>query len=234
MKRRPTYCIIVAAGTGSRFGGNLPKQFCRLGGRPALMTTIERLRGCLQPEDHIAVVLSQDFTGLWEELCRLHGFRSPKVVTGGATRWQSVKNALKVMPFDAHYVMVHDGARPLVQTRVVDDLYRRLEKEGAEGVIPATKMTDSLRRLLPEGKSEAVNRSDYRGVQTPQLFHAGTLCLAYDQPYSEAFTDDASVVEAFTGEPVSLVEGAVETLKITHPADLVLVDFYLRKENEAS
>ena len=225
---RPTYCVIVAAGSGSRFGSDLPKQFCPLGGRPVLMTTIERAAACLPPGSEIVVVLSEGGVGLWEELCREHRFVSPRTVIGGATRWESVRNAIDSMPQGMQLIMVTDGARPLIEPDVVARLYQAVEGDSI-GAVPAIDLSDSIRQRLESGETEAADRSRFCAVQTPQLFPAAMLREAYALPYSPLFTDDASVEEAFTGRRVSVVAGSPRTLKITHPADIAVAEFYLRQ-----
>ena len=220
--------IIVAAGTGSRFGGNLPKQFCLLEGRPLLMTTIERLRRATA-EAHILLVLSAEMRGLWAEMCSEYGFVSPEVVDGGATRWESVKNGLAAVPADAGYVSVHDGARPLVDSAMVCRVIEALVATDADGAIPVVQTNDSLRRVSGDGASQIVDRKGIVAVQTPQIFRAASLRRAYELPWSESFTDDASVVEAAGGR-IALAEGNPCNIKVTRPADLVLASALLKEE----
>lgn len=213
----------MAAGSGSRFGADRPKQFCDLGGRPVLMTTIERLRRC---GGDIVLVLSPDWTGKWSEMCSLHSFTSPRVVAGGATRWESVRRGLEAVSPDTEIITVHDGARPVVEP----DLVRRLVgavTSGADGAIPVTPMTDSLRRVNSDGSSCAVDRAPLRAVQTPQVFAADRLRRAYTLPYRPDFTDDASVVEAAGFTRLALVEGSPRNIKITRPGDIEIASLYL-------
>lgn len=225
--------IIVAAGSGSRFGHDLPKQFHLLGGRPVLMTTIDRVRRAV-PYSSILLVLSREHEELWRTLCCEHSFESPEIVYGGATRWESVRNALQAITDGADHdiVMVHDGARPLLHGSVVRALEWEI-KSGADGAIPAIAVTDSLRVLTPEGGSESVARADYRAVQTPQAFPLSLLRQAYDRPYSPLMTDDASVAEAAGFRHIRLVEGSPDTLKITRPADLAAAEYILSHSSEA-
>lgn len=217
----------MAAGSGSRFGADRPKQFCDLGGRPVLMTTIERLRRC---GGDIVLVLSPDWTGKWSEMCSLHSFTSPRVVAGGATRWESVRRGLEAVSPDTEIITVHDGARPVVEP----DLVRRLVgavTSGADGAIPVTPMTDSLRRVNSDGSSCAVDRAPLRAVQTPQVFPADRLRRAYTLPYRPDFTDDASVVEAAGFTRLALVEGSPRNIKITRPGDIEIAALYLAATN---
>lgn len=218
--------IVVAAGSGSRYGGKLPKQFCDLGGRPLLMTTLERLHECT-PDWRLIVVLSAEMTGDWKDMCREHGFTlAHDIVTGGATRAHSVKNAIdSVDAASAGYISVHDAARPVVTRGLISALIDGLD--GADGVIPACKVTDSIRRVSPDGSSVAVDRSVLRSVQTPQIFHAAKLIEAYRQELHAGFTDDASLMEAagFTG--LRLVDGDPHNIKVTNPGDMAIAELYL-------
>lgn len=219
------YVIVVAAGCGSRFGSALPKQFCDLGGRPVLMHTIDRLRQAL-PEAGFIVVLNKGFIGFWEKSCEAHSFVSPRIVTGGETRWRSVKNALdEAVPDDAGVVLVHDGARPVVDRRMVHRIVGAMSS--CAGAVPVVPVNDSLRRLCDGGDSVAVDRNCLMAVQTPQAFDASILKEAYRQPYSVSFTDDASVVEAAGYSPIALVDGDPCNIKITNPRDLDVAAIYL-------
>lgn len=211
--------IVVAAGSGSRYGSSLPKQFCLLAGRPVLMHTLDAFRlAC--PDARLIVVLSDSMTAFWQDLCRQYGFRSPEVVLGGATRWESVKNAVEKCEAPG-LTLVHDGARPLVDKETVERVILAARKDGA--AIPAVSVSDSLRRVGEDGESEAVDRSMFRAVQTPQAFDTGLLKKSYGQPYAATFTDDASVVEA-CGHEITLVEGSPRNIKITNPGDIAVAE----------
>ncbi len=219
------YAIIVAAGSGSRFGAQLPKQFCRMKGRPVVMTSIERVREAV-PGVELRLVLSEAFIDQWAEWCREYGFASPVVVGGGSTRWESVRNAIESIPVDADrraIVMVHDAARPLLTPEVATGLIAALE-QGYDGAVPCVPVVDSIRRVFPDGRSEAVDRSEYRAVQTPQAFRLEDLREAYLRPFEPAMTDDASVMEAAGRSDIALVDGADCLMKITRPGDLDIVE----------
>lgn len=217
------YHIVVAAGTGSRYGGPLPKQFCPLWGRPVLMTTLERLADAA-PDAEIVVVLSPEMTGFWADMCREHGFTLPhRVAHGGATRAGSVRNALALVdPATVGWVSVHDAARPMVSRALFGRLLDALP--GADGVIPAVAVTDSLRVVCADGTSHAVDRSAYRAVQTPQLFDGRKLLVANRQELRPEFTDDASVMEAAGYCNLRLAEGDVANIKITHSGDIERIE----------
>lgn len=219
------YNIIVAAGSGSRFGASLPKQYCLLDGKPILMHTIDNMRKAL-PDSQIILVLNKDFVDYWVDLCKEYSFESPMVVVGGETRWQSVKNAINVIPSEAKIVSVHDGARPFVNKAMVERLISALKI--ASGAIPVVAVTDSL-RCIDGDSSIPVDRSLYRAVQTPQMFCAAKLLEAYSLPFDETFTDDASVMAAL-GYDVTLVDGDTYNIKITHPLDIDIANIYLRRK----
>lgn len=219
------YAIIVAAGSGSRFGGDTPKQFCMLGDMPVLMHTVKRIGRAL-PQAKLAIVLNDSYVGLWEKMCERYGFVSPLVVSGGATRWESVKRALESLNPDAESIVyIHDGVRPVVPSAMMKNIAKAIAISDA--VIPAIPVTDSLRRINADGSSEAEDRSALVAVQTPQAFRAGKLMAAYRLPFSDNFTDDASVYEAAGyGSPV-LVEGSPLNIKITHPRDIEVAALYI-------
>ncbi len=218
--------IVVAAGSGSRFCSELPKQFHLLGGRPVVMEAIDRLRRYGRG-GRVVVVLSSDFMERWVEMCREYGFDSPPTVAGGATRFESVRNAIEAFGSEARIITAHDGARPCVSAEVVAGVLDAVEG-GAEAAIPAVAVTDSLRYVDADGRNEAVDRSQFRAVQTPQGFRGATLREAYAAGYRPEFTDDASVAEA-CGAHVVLTPGSPYNIKITHPADLAVAELFLKE-----
>ena len=190
------YIIVVAGGKGMRMGGEMPKQFQLLGDRPVVMVTLERLY-MMAPGVELVMALPAEHFGLWNELCGKYGFEVPvTLVKGGATRFHSVQNALAVIEdSDEAVVGVHDGVRPFVSRRVVEDCFREAWIHGA--AIPMIDLQDSLRHIVGvNGVTEVVPRDRYRLVQTPQVFRLPLLRKAYGQRFIESFTDDASVVEA--------------------------------------
>ncbi len=210
--------IIVAGGKGLRMGGDIPKQFLPIGGRPVLMRTLERFRE-YSAQLLIVLVLPKDQQDYWKELCREYDFAVDYLLAdGGETRFHSVKNGLSLIPDDdAGVVGVHDGVRPFPAVDVIAACYEKARQTGA--ALPVTPVVETLRHI--SGKN--VLRSDYMLVQTPQTFDIQLLKAAYHQPYTDAFTDDASVVEAF-GHTVSTVEGNRENIKITTPFDLKIAE----------
>ncbi len=212
--------IIVASGKGLRMGGDIPKQFLPVGGRPILMQTIDRFHE-YDPAMQIIVVLHHDWTDYWRELCIQYGFTLPVTVAeGGKERFHSVRNGLALVDDSRTLVGVHDGVRPYVSTEVIARCYDTAAVKGA--AIPVIDVYETLRELTPEG-SRTVPRSQYKLVQTPQVFQTALLRQAYNQRYNNGFTDDASVVESI-GHGIALVEGNRENIKITTRADLKTVN----------
>lgn len=207
--------IIVAGGKGLRMGGDLPKQFIPLAGKPVLMHTIEAFY-TFDKGMNIVLVLPISHHDYWKNLCAEYKFEVSHIVaTGGETRFHSVKNGLAMV--ESGLVGVHDGVRPFVS----GDLIKRCFETAKEfkAVVPAINSTDSLREMINEEKSRIIDRSRIRLVQTPQVFCADILKAAYEVEFKDYFTDDASVVEEL-GIDVHLVEGEVSNIKITTPFDL--------------
>ena len=224
-----TLAIIVAGGSGTRFGAQLPKQFLELKGRPILMRTIEAFGHCGDCSFDIVVTLPADQMYLWQQLCHKYGFDLPhRVVPGGETRWHSVKNALdSILDInDVDIIAVHDGVRPLITAELIGRTIETARCDGA--AIPVVTLNDSVRQVKGE-ISHALDRSTLRAVQTPQAFDARLLHDAYSLPYQPTFTDDASVVEC-AGHMVTLVEGDPHNLKITRPMDLALAEYLLNQD----
>ena len=216
------YVIIVAGGKGLRMGGDLPKQFLPLRGKPVLMHTIERFRK-YSPEIGIIVVLPREQQDYWRELCREHHFCvEHRVVDGGATRFHSSKNGLAAVPDTAHGVVaIHDGVRPFVSVEVIARAFEAARRDGA--ALPVLPVVDTLRYVASADGGHNVQRADYRIVQTPQAFDIQLVKRAFLADYSDAFTDDASVVEAM-GHSVTMVDGNRENIKLTTPYDLKIAE----------
>ena len=216
------YAIIVAGGKGLRMGGEIPKQFLPIGGKPVLMRTIEVFRQAY-PDIQIILVLPVSQQDYWQQLCQEYNFAVPvRIADGGETRFHSVSNGLKLIPDDTDgLVGVHDGVRPFVAVETIRRCYDEAMEKGV--VVPVISVVETVRQLRKDGTSVTVPRDEYKLVQTPQTFRISLLKEAYRQPYTSFFTDDASVVEAM-GKPVYLVEGNRENIKITTPADIRFVN----------
>jgi 2-C-methyl-D-erythritol 4-phosphate cytidylyltransferase len=219
---RKKHVIIVAGGKGLRMGGEIPKQFLPIGGKPVLMRTIEAFYA-YDASIHVILVLPVSQQSYWKELCSVYAFDLPHdIANGGETRFHSVKNGLALVEGEGT-VGVHDGVRPFVSQEVIARCYSEAESKNA--VIPVIDVVETVRRLNGED-SVTVPRDQYKLVQTPQVFDVALLQKAYNQEFTDMFTDDASVVEAL-GERVHLVEGNRENIKLTTPFDLKLAEMLI-------
>ena len=154
----------------------------------------------------------------WKKLCAEHDYKTAhKIVVGGKTRFDSVKNGLAACPDDG-IVGIHDGVRPLISDDLINLCYEETQPHGS--ALPVTPVSQSL-RLRTESGSKAISREGVLAVQTPQCFTNELIQKAYLQPYSDHFTDDASVIEQL-GHQIHLVKGNDENIKITTPMDLKL------------
>lgn len=220
------YALIVAGGSGSRMNADVPKQFLLLNEKPVLMHTIERFHE-FDNAMEIIVVLPETQFSLWENLCHEYKFSiRHQLVAGGSVRFESVKNGLSKIQGDG-IVAIHDGVRPLVSFETIDHCFEVARLKG--NAIPVMPVIESLRMIDGEN-SKAVDRSSFVTIQTPQVFSVSEIKTAYNQPFSEVFTDDASVLEA-AGSAINLVEGNIENIKITHPADLIFADMLIKNKN---
>ena len=214
------HIIIVAGGKGLRMGGDIPKQFLPVCGKPVLMRTLEAFH-VYDASIHLILVLPVSQQAYWKQLCEEYQFNlAHEIADGGETRFHSVKNGLALVKEDG-LVGVHDGVRPFVSQEVIARCYD--EALSLKAVIPVVGVVETVRHLTDEG-SETVPRDQYKLVQTPQVFDVALLRRAYEQTYTDMFTDDASVVEAL-GEKVYLVEGNRENIKLTTPFDLKLAEW---------
>lgn len=216
--------VIVAGGSGSRMKSALPKQFLMLGGLPVVARTINTFSEAL-PGAEIIVVLPEQHIALWENLRARFDVARHVVVVGGKERFHSVLNGINALSDEVEYIAVHDGVRAMATKKLIIRAMLAAEEHGA--VIPVVDVVDSYRRV--DGvESYIVPRSELRIVQTPQVFRAQVLRDAYNQPFSPAFTDDASVVEAAGGRIV-LVDGERTNIKLTTPEDMAYAEWILQE-----
>ena len=237
---KPRYVIILAGGSGRRMGGKIAKQFLELENKPILLRTIELFRS-LPFETEILLVLPTEYKAYWKRYCLEHDlwFRHT-IVTGGITRFHSVRNALEHVP-DGAVAAVHDGVRPFVPAALLERLLGSGEGkpawgEDAAGIIPVMPAVESMREIRrgDDGRireTVPVDRDRYLFVQTPQVFDSTRLKEAYRQAYVPEFTDDASVVES-CGYKVATCEGSRFNIKITTPEDLDMARFILSLDKD--
>lgn len=218
------YLVVTAGGMGLRMGADRPKQFLSLDDVPVLRATIERFREAL-PEARIVTVLPKDWLGWWRDYCLGKNFTVPQtLVSGGITRFHSVRNALARVP-DGVVVAIHDGVRPFISAAKIREMAGLME-DSRRALVPVLPSTDTLRALEegPDGlqviEGQHVDRTKIWRVQTPQLFLSEDLKAAYRQAYDPAYTDDASVAAAY-GIPLTFCQGERFNLKLTTPEDLL-------------
>lgn len=217
------HVVIVAGGQGTRMKSNTPKQFMQLAGKPVVFYSIERFFA-FDPTINIVLVLPESHVQLWKELCTSHNFTIPHTIAlGGPTRFHSVKSGLHAISGTDGIVGIHDGARPLINPILIQEAYTLAEKHG--NAIPAVAPAETVRETNG-ASSKQLNRENLRLIQTPQCFKLSTLKRAYEAPYNEVFTDDASVAEDM-GERIHLMEGDRANIKITTPADLTIAEALL-------
>ncbi|HAQ19191.1 MAG TPA: 2-C-methyl-D-erythritol 4-phosphate cytidylyltransferase [Prolixibacteraceae bacterium] len=218
------FALIVAGGSGNRMGTEIPKQFLELCGKPVLMHTIHVFYD-FDPECELILVLPESQKEYWDRLCLKHKFNlAHRIATGGETRYDSVKNGLKLIDGEG-IVFIHDGVRPLVSLETLKRCFETASNAG--NAIPVLPVNESLRKQEGD-KNSTVDRSLYFGVQTPQTFQSDQILKAFEQDFDPAFTDDASVAEK-AGFTIHMIEGNQENIKITTPSDLVIAEAFLRK-----
>ena len=246
------YAIIVAGGSGTRMQAEIPKQFLLLAKKPILMHTIQQFEKYsvenISKENNpnekleIILVLPQEQISFWEELCKKHGFDTPHtIIAGGKSRYQSVKNGLNSIKIEENsnennqnhenlsaIVAIHDGVRPLVSVEIIAESFEMAKNKG--NAVVCVPLKDSIRLVnTVNNTSQAVNRADFRLIQTPQTFQISQIKKAYLLPETPELTDDSSVVEK-AGFQVHLLEGNYQNIKITTPEDLIFAETLLKCE----
>ena len=223
------FAVIVAGGSGSRMGAMKPKQFLSLLQKPILAHTLERFYKTSK-DISLIVVLPDSGLHIWETYTDESDFNVPHEVTiGGKTRTESVRKGLMLVPFHA-LVAIHDAVRPLVSESIILKSYEVAAKTGA--AIAAVPMKDSLRQRKGDSFL-AVNREDFLMIQTPQTFQSTLIKNAYDSLVLPEVSDDATVAE-LAGNPITLMEGSYDNIKITTPIDLVVAESILSFQERSS
>jgi 2-C-methyl-D-erythritol 4-phosphate cytidylyltransferase len=213
------YAVIVAGGSGLRMGTTIPKQFLPLRGKPVLWHTLTAFLNSFT-DMQIVLVLPEEHTDTGLDIIR--STYDPDriwVTTGGETRFHSVKNGLDHIRKQA-VVFVHDGVRCLVTPELIRSCYHAAIENG--NAVPAISAVDTIRIETVNG-NETIDRARVRIIQTPQTFYSDLIKAAFEQDYSEAFTDEAGVVERL-GVKINLIEGEATNIKITRPVDLVIAE----------
>lgn len=218
--------IIVAAGSGTRFNSEKPKQFIELLGKPLIFHTLERFQQAATIDSAI-LVLAEDRITEFETLAssfQLH--KITKVVAGGATRAESVFNGLNAIDDSAEIVAIHDGARPLVTPAEIDAVVERAAQTGAACLV--APVNDTIKTIQGNEIGTTLDRSKLRRALTPQAFKTAVLRRAFeDAVLDETVTDECYLVEKL-GHPIACVEGSSANIKVTHLEDLLAAEVILR------
>jgi 2-C-methyl-D-erythritol 4-phosphate cytidylyltransferase len=218
--------IITAGGIGKRMGGDLPKQFIPLSGKPILLRTLECF-AAFDPNFELILTLPSEWHAYWKACLKTFDCTiSHTLVSGGEERFHSIKNALDKC--SGELILVHDGVRPFVAKETIQACLNVLEV--SEAVIPVLAIKESLRQRHGTS-SKAVDRSNYLLVQTPQCFRATLLRKGYNQEYHSGITDDATLVESL-GIDIQLIEGNEDNIKITTQNDMIIAEAILAKQNK--
>ena len=216
------FAIIVAGGSGLRMGKEIPKQFLLLDGKPIVIHTINKF---ISEVDEIILVLPESQIAYWEELCIKYNFKhNIKITKGGQTRFQSVKNGLELI-HEEGIVAIHDAVRPFITEETIKESIKTALIQGS--AIVSISLNDSIREDI-NGLNRALDRRQYKLIQTPQSFQVNLIKKAYEQEEKSTFTDDASVAENI-GIKIHLIEGSVRNIKLTTPIDLIIGEAILRE-----
>lgn len=227
--------VIVAGGSGKRMGASVPKQFLMLAEKPILFHTVSRF---LAHEDGllIALVLPEAHFRFWEENAGSYLSKKEEgrilLCPGGKTRTQSVQAGLLKLSQSFEelkevYVAIHDGVRPFIKQEIIGNSFELAADKG--GAVVCVPVKSSMREAISPGKSQAVDRSRFYHVQTPQTFPLEKILKAFDSRPHDDFTDDASLFDAY-GESVAICQGSYDNIKITTPEDLALAESILKGE----
>lgn len=224
------YVIIVAGGSGTRFGAPMPKQYVELCGVPIIIRTLQQAQ-CVVPNHNIITVIPESDFGMFSTMCSLYGVALPHLAPAGESRFHSVKSGLKLLESIASkngLVAVHDGVRPFASAALYSRGFHTALQYGS--AVPCIPMIDSVRKITGS-ETIALKRNNLRCVQTPQIFQLSLLADAYNVESSSEFTDDASVVEA-AGSKIAIFDGDIRNIKITNPIDRVVAEYYLSHPQE--
>lgn len=230
-----TAAVVPAAGRGERLGPGAPKALRNLAGQPLLVHAVRALADARSIDVVVVAAPEGEQTAVRLLLGPVVADTELAVVTGGLTRQESVALALKALPDDVDVVLVHDAARPLVPSEIVDAVALAV-RDGADAVVPGVQVTDTIKQVDPAGRVErTVDRSTLRAAQTPQGFARIVLEAAHRVAAENGVvdvTDDAGLVEQ-AGIQVLVIPGSEDGFKVTRPRDLVLAQAVLARRRSA-
>jgi 2-C-methyl-D-erythritol 4-phosphate cytidylyltransferase len=221
--------IIVSAGKGRRFAGEKKKQFFLLAGKPILCHTLDQFETCPSIDFIQLVVGRDDMDYTLKEIVEAHGYRKiSKIVPGGKVRQESVRNGIETLPDEVDIVVIHDGVRPFVTHRMIEESIQTARRFKA--AVVAMPVKETIKMARPDRTIlKTLDRESLWQIQTPQTFQADVIRRAYRRAAEEGFigTDDASLVERI-GIKVYILSGSYDNIKITTPEDLMLASLLLQ------
>lgn len=221
--RPKVYAIVPAAGSGTRIGGRVKKQFLPLVGKPIIIHTLQAFEHCPEVDELIVAVPETDIVEIEELLSRYRIHKVSKAIVGGQKRQDSVHNALnRITAKDSDIILVHDAVRPFIEARKIIQVIKAAKEFDA--AVVAVQPKDTIRRSAGGGFfDQTVDRTALWLVQTPQAFKAKLLVRAFEKAYKDKFysTDEAALVERL-GVKARIVEGSYDNIKITTQEDLEL------------
>jgi 2-C-methyl-D-erythritol 4-phosphate cytidylyltransferase len=229
-----TCALIVAGGSASRFGGDIPKQYVEVCGRPLLSWTVSRFEAAKSIDQIVIVAAEEYLLYVSERVVDPFGFaKVSKIVIGGETRQESVLKGLNALPLSTSFVAIHDGARPLVSPTDIDHVVEIAKKERA--AILAAASTDTIKHVADGFIIDTKDRRTLYRAQTPQVFQFDLILSAHKELAESEnvndVTDDASLIER-KGFKVRIVQPTAPNLKVTEKSDLILAKALLEREAE--
>ncbi len=221
--------IIVAAGSGTRFNSERPKQFLDLLGKPVIIHTIERFEACPEVSTIVLVLAEEEVTAFTESVKKYNFSKLAQIVAGGGSRTASVLNGFRAVDPTTEVVAVHDGARPLVTSSEIGVTIRRAAEDGAACLVAA--VTDTIKEVVGDQIVGTVDRRVLRRALTPQAFRYAILHEAFENADNLATaTDECFLVEEL-GHEIATIPGSARNIKITHAEDLILAEAILTSLN---
>jgi 2-C-methyl-D-erythritol 4-phosphate cytidylyltransferase len=220
--------IIVAAGSGTRFGDVKPKQFLEVGGKPILIHTLEKFEHCPLISEIVLVIAADQLTNYRQAATKYHLRKVSKIIFGGKTRAESVYKGFSVIDSaTAEIIAVHDGARPFVSCQEITATIEKAQQTGAACLV--APVTDTIKEVSDGKIVGTIERTKLRRALTPQAFHYEILRNAFfGADLSESATDECFLVEQL-GFKISVVEGSVRNIKITTREDMAVAENFLKE-----
>lgn len=240
MKEIKTTAIVLAAGQGKRMQSNVHKQYLLIKGKPVLYYSLKAFEDSVI-DDIVLVVGEGEEEFCKKEIVEKYGFcKIRAVICGGKERYHSVACGLRAINWDCDYVFIHDGARPFVDSEIIQRAFD--EVETSKACVVGMPVKDTIKISDQNGYvADTPARSLVWQIQTPQVFDKELISCAYQKLLDSeeklasngvAVTDDAMVVEYFMSAPVKLVQGSYENLKITTPEDLEIAELFLSRHTD--